>query len=469
MLELFLPKDSHRIRFLYLIGSVFWLALIGIGAMNMRTYLESQGSIKFDEIYYFFLTFHGDSGFFIFIEIATVFLVLYISHLRGQELGGRLLSLLFWTANIGAVIYFLGGPITGWYLQYPLSLQPGSFIGIYGIDYWISYVGIIIISVSFSILGLRLFKVVRDTILRTSSILMGITEPFLGIVAVIDIVGIFGKTLSAIIPTSVFWIFGSSSDYYMTYATFGLLYYFIPYYGSRPISEKWVKWFSLPLLILPILSFSSDLLTWPIPVPLKIMGVISSYLLSGFLGLLIINLIKSLNMYKLGDVKSFFSLLCYIGFIISAIPSLLLPEPFLDTFFHNTYYVVGSFHSIIWDFLIVGLMTGLVSFAEERRKYSESETILLNLGIILWSITSTVLAYLMMEVGYFGLIRREIIYSPGFKPIMVFMSFLAYDALTSITLVVSIPLWIFISSIKGPKSIKKIVSRVSIIVKSFSK
>lgn len=59
-----IPKDTLGVVWLYTLGSVVWLAVAGIAAMNLRTYLTyPANSPNVGELYYSALTIHGWSGY----------------------------------------------------------------------------------------------------------------------------------------------------------------------------------------------------------------------------------------------------------------------------------------------------------------------------------------------------------------------------------------------------------------------
>ncbi|AWR95489.1 cbb3-type cytochrome c oxidase subunit I [Acidianus brierleyi] len=421
---------------LYFIGAISWLVITGLGAMNLRTYLLNEGSIKFDEIYYFMLTLHGDSGMIAFVSFSSLAISIFLIE-KYYSLNYKILNSLFIIANIGIIIYFLGGPIIGWYMLYPLSTQSFNFIGIYGKYFWISYLGIFIYCISIETCSVYLWKKSNNLIFITLS-LMIFSIPFLGATMILYILSIVkGISVSPIITSFTFWEYGSPDTYFLTFSVFALLYYIF-----KPFSTKWTLWSKYPLMILPFLIFANHLQTWPINPIVREASDFFTIILTGFLAILFFNLIIPLFKTTINSTIEFLGVITLGGFLISSIFSIILPFNFFDPIFHNTYYVVGSFHSIIWNFLITGFFLGFYIFTTnlEEKKELKNENVILKTSLITWLISSTILSYLMMYSGYEGLIRREVIFPSKFLPSMDLMTAFAFIAVTAISLAFSIEL-----------------------------
>ncbi|ARM75580.1 cbb3-type cytochrome c oxidase subunit I [Acidianus manzaensis] len=452
-----------RVSTLYFLLALVWLGITGIGAMNIRTYLTNEGSIKFDEIYYFFLTLHGDSGMIAFIQFSTLAIILFFLERSQTKLSFHLLLFSSVFTNLGLIMYFLGGPIIGWYMLYPLSTQSFNFIGIYGKYFWISYLGILIESLSVEIAGIYLLLKMENNLKNIayifpliSLILIVFSVPFLSSVSILYILHVLIKLkFSAILLTSLFWEYASPSTYYLTIGILGVLTYIM-----KPFSLKWINWSKYPVSILPFAIFANHLQTWPISIYLREFSDFCSIILSGFLGIIFLNLVIPLFYERMFSFTKVLGIVCLIGFLASSF-SFVLPFNTIDPFLHNTYYVVGSFHSIVWDFLIPGFTLAFYLLVIGENGDNKKIDKLVLSGIIGWELSSTALAILMMYDGYSGLIRREVLFPQLFLPSMVTMSFLAFVAITSLGVSYSAILSKMILSIR-PKSeaIEKYILKV---------
>ncbi len=437
---------------IYFLGAIIWLAITGLGAMNLRTYLVNEGSIKFDEMYYFMLTLHGDSGMIPFIGFSSLGISIFLIE-KNKEINNKLLNVLFIFANMGMIIYFLGGPIIGWYMLYPLSVQSFNFIGIYGKDFWISYIGILIYCISMETSSVYLWKKSSHLVFIALT-LMIFSLPFLGATMVLYILSaIKGISFLPLITSLLFWEFGSPDTYFLTFSVFALLYSIF-----KSFSYKWLSWSKFPLIIFPFLIFANHLQTWPLNPLIREMSDFSTIILSGFLGILVLNLIIPIFKNTISYTTEFIGLITLMGFIISSIFSLILPFNFFDPIFHNTYYVVGSFHSIIWDFLITGFFLGF--YLVFSNKMNRKKDTLIKVSLLTWIISSTILSYIMMYAGYQGLIRREVIFPSDFLNTMYFMTGLAFIAVTSISLGFSVIISEILSNVKIRKVKTEKIQRI---------
>ncbi|BBG23411.1 hypothetical protein IC006_0695 [Sulfuracidifex tepidarius] len=424
-------------RVLYFLGGISWLGITGVGAMNLRTYLLNEGSENFDGVYYFMLTLHGDSGMIAFVEFSAIALILYLNKIEGRK---TIMNVTFLTSNLGLLIFFLGGPITGWYMLYPLSVQPISFIGIYQ-DYWISYVGLLIESFSMEICSLYLFTKAKG-FSRIPAALMTFSIPFLALVSLLYILASNGYSFPPLIVDTLFWEYGSPATYFLTYSIIALLYS-----SMRSYSERWRKWTVIPLAVLPFMIFANHLQTWPIPDWVRELSDFSTMFLTGFLGITFLNMVIPITTERGRSIKDFLNKVTLLGFAVSSAPSVILPFSFFDPEVHDTYFVVGSFHSIVWDFLVLGFLACFASFVSDRVEIGKGET-LVKVGALTWLGSSTLLSYVMMAAGLYGLIRREIHFPLVFIPYMDLMSWLAFIALSGISLAFSVLLIRLASSSK---------------------
>ncbi len=407
-----------RVKALYFLVSISWLGIAGMGAMNLRTYLLNSGSIKFDEVYYLMLTLHGDAGMMAFVAFASISLLVY---LEGEGLNERLLLSTLIASNAGLLVYFLGGPIVGWYMLYPLSVQGFNFIGVYGKYFWLSYVGLMVFSASMEVASLHLLRRSKAVLTFATSALMSVAMPFLFATSALYVASATLKlSLSPLLTASLFWEYASPDTYFLTYAVFATVSVVV-----RPFSERWLRWSKYPLVVLPMLVFANHLQTWPIPVAIRDFSDYSTLVLSGFLALLFVDF--ALPLGRPSSIKEFLAGVTLIGFALSSILSLVLPFEFSDPAFHNTYYVVGSFHAIVLDFLVTGFFFSFfLAYGKEER--------LIRSSMLVYVASATALSYLMAFAGYEGLIRREVIFPGRFFPYMYAMSGLAFVAVSSISL-----------------------------------
>jgi len=107
------PKDTLGVVWLYLLGSVFWLAVSGIAAMNLRTYLTYDlNSPQVGVIYYTLLTLHGWAGIFGFVNMAPAAIIAFSMYKSKLSIvHTKQMTILFWLANIFLALALIGGQI----------------------------------------------------------------------------------------------------------------------------------------------------------------------------------------------------------------------------------------------------------------------------------------------------------------------------------------------------------------------
>ncbi|EWG06649.1 MAG: quinol oxidase subunit A [Candidatus Aramenus sulfurataquae] len=129
------------------------------------------------------------------------------------------------------------------------------------------------------------------------------------------------------------------------------------------------------------------------------------------------------------SIKEFLAGVTLIGFALSLSISLVLPFEFSDPAFHNTYYVVGSFHAIALEFLVTDFFSSFfLAYGKEERLIRSRSSMLVYVA------SATALSYLMAFAGYEGLIRREVIFPGRLFHYMYAMSGLAFVVVSSISL-----------------------------------
>jgi len=122
------PSNTTGVIWQYFAGSLAWLAVVGMAAMNLRTYLTyPANSPQVGVTYYSFLTLHGWSAMLGLVPNAAIAVIAYSMYKDGLSIRRtRLMSALFWISNLGLLFALLGGPDMGWYMYPPLAIEDNS-------------------------------------------------------------------------------------------------------------------------------------------------------------------------------------------------------------------------------------------------------------------------------------------------------------------------------------------------------
>ncbi|ARM74792.1 proton pump complex quinol oxidase subunit SoxB [Acidianus manzaensis] len=459
------PKDTIGLVWLYMFGAVAWLITLGTAAMNMRTYLVySQNSPAVGPIYYTMLTIHGWSAMLGLVPDAALGIIIFSMYKSGLSVvHRRLVTSMFWISNLGLVFALFGGPDMGWYMYPPLAIEDNSLFQAFRI-YHGAMMGAGYLALAFNSAcgAIAALTLVIDAYLTKPkdkkinifaaygvafSLVIAITLPALTASELWYTMAIWLPSIVKVNPllwVILFWFYGHPVVYYVPFPLFGALYYYIPIYAKRSLfSEKWARWNIFLLAIGSMLIWVHHLQTFPLPVDLRAWITVSTLILASGSGLTVLNLgltILTSNGYNYKDPLGLTFLVALIGFIIGGVQALPLPINIINGVIHNTYYVVGHFHLIIWTLILVGftgVFIDLLKVTNPNLNFSAKATKLMLAGIIWWTIPFVTVGYLMSAAGYLGLLRRVIAYPPMFVPYMELMSFLAEIGIPGLVVTIS--------------------------------
>jgi cytochrome aa3-600 menaquinol oxidase subunit 1 len=459
------PKDTLGVVWLYMLGAVAWLIVLGTAAMNLRTYLEfDQNSPQVGVIYYTLLTVHGWGAMLGLVPDAALGIIafsMYKSNL--SVVHTRLVTWMFWLSNLGLAFALIGGPDAAWYMYPPLAITDNSAFQAFRIFHGdligAGYLALAINSACASITALAL---VIDAYLTKPkdrkinifaaygvafSLVIAVTLPALTASELWYTLANWFPSLVKVDPllwVILFWFYGHPVVYYVPFPLFGALYYYIPIYAKRPLySEKWARWNIFLLAIGSMLIWVHHLQTFPLPVDLRAWITLSTLVLASGSGLTVLNLgltILTSKEYNYKDPLGMTFMVALIGFIIGGVQALPLPINIVNGVVHNTYFVVGHFHLVIWTLILVGftgVFVDLLKATNPNLSFSPKAKNLMLAGILWWTIPFVTIGYLMSVAGYLGLLRRVIAYPPMFEPYMVAMSFLAEVGIPGLVLTIS--------------------------------
>nr|WP_240931395.1 proton pump complex quinol oxidase subunit SoxB [Acidianus sulfidivorans] len=448
-----------------MIGAVAWLITLGTAAMNMRTYLVyNLNSPAVGPIYYTMLTIHGWSAMLGLVPDAALGIIIFSMYKSGLSVVHRkFVTAMFWISNLALVFALFGGPDMGWYMYPPLAIEDNSLFQAFRI-YHGAMMGAGYLALAFNSAcgAIAALVLVVDAYLTKPkdkkinifaaygvafSLVIAITLPALTASELWYTLAIWLPNIVKVNPllwVILFWFYGHPVVYYVPFPLFGALYYYIPIYAKRSLfSEKWARWNIFLLAIGSMLIWVHHLQTFPLPVDLRAWITVSTLILASGSGLTVLNLgltILTSNGYNYKDPLGLTFLVALIGFIIGGVQALPLPINIINGVVHNTYYVVGHFHLIIWTLILVGftgVFIDLLKVTNPNLNFSVKATKLMLAGIIWWTIPFVTVGYLMSAAGYLGLLRRVIAYPSMFVPYMELMSFLAEVGIPGLVITIS--------------------------------
>jgi cytochrome aa3-600 menaquinol oxidase subunit 1 len=431
---------------LFTAAGLVWLAVMGLAALFFRLILLNPYNTEaIAPIYYSLLTLHGYVAMYILVPFLTIGIGMYAMYKEeGMELTHfNLVNVLFWLANLGMVIALAGGPMTSWYITPPLGLLQTTFNFYSGPAIALTYIGLFITEACITaVAGITVFDGIRTrrnkgklsifpTYALTFTAMIVFTTPFLMATLMWYTLGILAHVyVNPTVAFLLFWMWGHPVVYFVPFAVFGALYAYIPKFAGRKLfSEKWARWNLFLLFVFTMLVWAHHMLVWPLPVWIRGFVNASTLLLAAGSGVTVLNLgltIFLAKRYDFSDIRGLAYFLALLGFIIAGIPALILPENALNPIVHNTYYVVGHFHLMIWTIIILGSMGIIIDqFLNAFGRIAPLSNLSLKsirAGLLLWFGSFLVVGFAMMAAGYQGLIRREIAYPVEFLPYMQTMT-----------------------------------------------
>jgi len=456
------PSNTTGVIWQYFAGSLAWLAVVGMAAMNLRTYLTyPANSPQVGVTYYSFLTLHGWSAMLGLVPNAAIAVIAYSMYKNGLSIRRtRLMSALFWISNLGLLFALLGGPDMGWYMYPPLAIEDNSnfhaFLLYRGAMIGIAYLALALNSMAQTIATIVLVGDAYATKPRGQK--LGIFAAYGVAFAVIIALTLPALTAAelwyslyflASVPVNtllwlvLFWFYGHPVVYYVPFPLFGALYYYVPKFAGRELfSEKWARWNIYLLAIGSMLIWVHHIQTFPIPVAVRLWINLSTLILASGSGLTVLNLGLTVLLskgYNFRDPVGMATLMALVGFILGGVQAVPLPMFPINPIVHNTYYVVGHFHLVIWTLILMGFTAVFLDLLRTVRPgfdYSKQTSMMINAGILLWTIPFATVGYLMSVEGYMGMLRRVIAYPTVLYPYNLAISLLAEVGIAGIVMAI---------------------------------
>jgi len=369
--------DHKRIGILYLVTAVGFFVISGSLSMFMRAELAQPGLQLMDESTYNQLfTMHGTGMMFLFATPVVAGLANYFVplHIGAPDVAfPRVNALTYWLYVLGGVVIFSGfltasgAASFGWTAYAPLSestYTPGA-----GADLWI--IGLILVGTS-SILGavnlmatifgmrapgMTMFRlpIFVWNIIVTMTLIMFSFPVLTAALAALFIDRNFGGGFfdpaqggDPILYQHLFWFFGHPEVYIVILPFFGVVTEIIPVFSRKPLFGY--RGFVFATLLIGAYSFSvwahHMFTTGAVDNPFF---SATSMLIAVPTGVKFFNWISTMWRGKLTfPTPMLFCMGFLFMFLIGGITGVFLASPPIDYAVHDTYYVVGHMHSVLF-------------------------------------------------------------------------------------------------------------------------
>ncbi|MBR8833422.1 MAG: cytochrome c oxidase subunit I [Stigonema ocellatum SAG 48.90 = DSM 106950] len=443
--EYFTFNTDHKvIGIQYLVTAFIFYLIGGLMAVAMRVELATPDADFLDpSLYNAFMTNHGTIMIFLWVVPSAIggfgnFLVPLLIGARDMAFP-RLNAIAFWlNPPAGALIlasFLFGGAQSGWTAYPPLSEITATTAQ----SMWILAIALVGTS---SILGSVNFMV---TILKmkvpsmkwtqlplfcwamvATSLLALLSTPVLTIGLVLLLFDInFGTSFykpdaggNVVLYQHLFWFYSHPAVYLMILPVFGIMSEVIPVHARKPIfGYQAIAYSSLTICIVGLFVWVHHMFTSGTPGWMRLFFTVSTLFVAVPTGVKIFSWVATLWGGKIRFTSAMlFALGLLSMFVFGGISGVTLGTAPFDIHVHDTYYVVGHFHYVLFGGSVFGIYAGIYHWFPKMTGRMLNET----LGKIHFILTfiGTHLTFLPMhQLGLQGMPRRVAMYDPQFTSI----------------------------------------------------
>ncbi|MEB3180156.1 MAG: cytochrome c oxidase subunit I [Nostocaceae cyanobacterium] len=468
--------DHKVIGIQYLVTAFIFYLIGGLMAVAMRAELATPDADLLDpNLYNAFMTNHGTIMIFLWIVPSAIggfgnYLVPLMVGARDMAFP-KLNAIAFWlNPPAGALLlgsFFFGGAQAGWTSYPPLSLITANTAQ----SMWI--LAIVLVGTS-SILGSVNFVV---TILKmkvpsmkwdqlplfcwaimATSVLALFSTPVLAAGLVLLLFDInFGTSFfkpdaggNVVIYQHLFWFYSHPAVYLMILPIFGIMSEVIPVHARKPIfGYKAIAYSSLAICVVGLFVWVHHMFTSGTPPWMRMFFTISTLIVAVPTGVKIFGWVATLWG---GKIRFTTAMLFAIGllsmFVMGGLSGVTLGTAPVDLHVHDTYYVVGHFHYVLFGGSVFGIYAGIYHWFPKITGRMVNEF----WGKVHFALTfiGTNLTFLPMhKLGLQGMPRRVAMYDPQFTSLNQLCTIGAFVLAIS---VIPFALNILWSWSKGPKA-----------------
>jgi cytochrome c oxidase subunit I len=434
--------DHKRIGILYLACMTFlFLMAAAIGVLMRIEQLSTESPLFSAQTYNAFFTVHGVIMIFMFVipGLPAVFGNFFLPLMIGaRDVAFPRLNLLSWYCFVaGAILAILslftgkGAPDTGWTFYAPFSLRTGTNIGLAVFAAFVIGFSSILTGLNFittihrmrapgmswgrlplfvwSLYGTAWIQVLATPIIGITLLLV-IAERFFGI-------GIFdpAKGGDPLLYQHLFWIYSHPAVYVMILPAMGAISEIIPTFARRTIfGYKAIAYSSIAIAAVGSLVWGHHMFTSGMSGIANVIFSLLTFIVAVPSAIKVFNWVSTL--YKGStDLKPpmLFALSFIFLFSIGGLTGLIQGALSVNVHLHDTYWVVGHFHYVMFGGAVIGFFAALLHWFPKMfgKMYSEKWIVVSWVPII---IGFNMLYFTMLVLGYQGMPRRYYTHLPQY-------------------------------------------------------
>jgi len=369
--------DHKRIGLLYLFSlGTFFLIAASIGVLMRLELLNPGRDIVGPETYNQMFTLHGVIMIFLFIipSVPAVFGNFALPLMLGtDDVAFPKLNLIsWWLYIIGAflalsTLLFGNGPAdTGWTFYAPYSVRTGTNVSASVLAAFILGFSSILTGLNFIVtihrlktpgMGFNQMPLFAWGLYATSWIQL-LATPIIGITLLMIVaervfgIGLFDPSIGGdpILYQHLFWMYSHPAVYIMALPAMGVVSEIIPTFAQRTIfGYKAIAYSSMAIAIVGYFVWGHHMFTTGLSGPAAVIFSILTFMVAIPTAVKVFNWVATL--YKgsiVVDVPLLFALAFIFNFMIGGLTGLVLGSLATDIHVHDTYFVVGHFHYVMF-------------------------------------------------------------------------------------------------------------------------